>query len=98
MNLPPQNPWRVDSMPAPMPPPQYPPQQSEFINLGDNIPQGQMGSGWNPPSSAVPSITGLYVLFNQILPFIIFSMVTLHIEKERLHIDSLFWIRSFFHS
>ena len=55
MNLPPQNPWRVDSMPAPMPPPQYPPQQSEFINLGDDIPQGQMGSGWNPSSSAVPS-------------------------------------------
>jgi hypothetical protein len=38
-------------MQAPMPPPQQP----EFINLGDDPPQRQMSSGWDPSGPAVPS-------------------------------------------
>ena len=44
---PPQNPWGAGlnhPMSALMPPSQYPPQQSEFINLDDDNPQEQIGS------------------------------------------------------
>jgi len=39
----------------PMQAPMSPPQQREFINLGDDLPQRQMGSGWDPSGPAVPS-------------------------------------------
>ena len=50
----PQPPQGVDfryPMQAPMPPPQQP----EFINLGDDTPQRQMSSGWGPSVPVVPS-------------------------------------------
>ena len=34
---------------------QMPPQQPEFINLGDDTPQRQMISGWDPSRPVVPS-------------------------------------------
>jgi hypothetical protein len=51
MNVPLQGVDLRHSIQAPMPPPQQP----EFINLGDDVPQRQMSSGWNPSKPVVPS-------------------------------------------
>ena len=51
MNLPPHGVDFRYPMQAQMPPPQQP----EFINLGDDPPQRQVPSGWSPPGPVVPS-------------------------------------------